>query len=85
MWGLITAFALVGGLVAFACREKANPILKPALWKIRLARLASIPTGRLTLDQAEDGVILSRRLGEDDLERRFALVARKLKTRRPKT
>ena len=85
MWGLITAFALVGGLVISACREKTDPIIKPALQKLKLAALASIPIKRLTLDQAEDGVILSRRLGEDDLERRFALVARKLKTRRPKT
>lgn len=84
MWGLITAFAAVGGLVALAFREKADPILKPALQRAKLAKLASIPARRLTLDQAEDGVILSRRLGENDLEQRFAAVAKKLKTRRPK-
>jgi hypothetical protein len=52
--------------------------------KIRLARLARLPGRKLTLDQAEDGVVLSRRLGEPDLEKRFAKVATSLRSRRPK-
>ena len=70
--------------MALAFREKAEPVIKPAWQKLRLARLASIPARKLTLDEAEDGVILSRRLDEHDLERRFAMVAKKLRTRRPK-
>ena len=84
MWGLIAAFVAVGGLVALTCREKDEPVIKPTLEKIRLARLARIPTSRLTLDGAEDGVVLSRRLGEKDLEKRFAVVAIALRKHRRK-
>jgi len=79
MWGLLTAFAAVGGLVAVAGREKDEPFIKPALRRARLAMLSKIPIGKLTLEQAEDGVVLSRKLGERDLESRFAMVARRLK------
>jgi hypothetical protein len=79
MWGLITAFAVVGSLVAAAYREKSEPFIKPALQKARLALLAGTPANQLTLAQAEDGVVLSRKLGESDLERRFAAVAMQLK------
>ena len=47
MWGLFTAFAVVGGLVIFAYREKADPILKPALQKAKLARLARLPISKI--------------------------------------
>jgi hypothetical protein len=79
MWGLITAFAMVGGLIAVAFREKDEPVIKPAWQKIRLAVLAGTPIDQLTLGQAEDGVVLARKLGEHDLERRFAVVAIRLK------
>lgn len=52
--------------------------------ELRLAKLASLPKKKITLDQAEDGVILSRRLGEKDLEKRFEGLARDLRTKRPK-
>ena len=82
MWGLITAFAVVGGLVAAAYREKADPVIKPAWQKTRLAMLAGTPIQPLTLGQAEDGVVLSRKLGEHVLEKRFILLAQELKKRR---
>ena len=85
MLAMIIAFAAVGGFVALAYRESDEPIVKPALQKLRLARLARIPTNKIALDEAEDGVVLSRRLGERDLEKRFAMVARDLRTKRPKT
>jgi hypothetical protein len=84
MLAMIIAFAAVGGFVAFAYRESDKPVVKPALRKLRLARLARIPTNKITLDEAEDGVVLSRRLGERDLERRFAKVARNLRSKRPR-
>ena len=74
----------VGSLVAIAQHEAAEPTIKPAIWKLRLARLASLPRKKITLDQAEDGVILSRRLGEKDLEGRFEELAKVLRKRRPK-
>ena len=84
MWGLIIALVAVGSLVAIAQHEAAEPTIKPAIWKLRLARLASLPRKKITLDQAEDGVILSRRLGEKDLEGRFEELAKVLRKRRPK-
>ena len=84
MWGLITALVAVGSLIAIAQHEAAEPTIKPAIWKLRLAKLASLPKKKITLDQAEDGVILSRRLGEKDLEKRFEGLARDLRTKRPK-
>jgi len=84
MWGLILSIGAVGGFVALGHHPAAGPTLKPALLKLRLSRLARMPKKKLTLDQAEDGVVLSRRLGEPDLERRFAAVARSLRSKRPK-
>jgi hypothetical protein len=82
MWGIVTAFAAVTGLVVLAFREKADPVIKPALQKARLARLARMSPGKLSLDEAEDGMVLSRHFGERDLEKRFASVANALRKKR---
>ena len=84
MWGLITALAAVGSLIAIAQHEAAEPTIKPAIWKLRLAKLALLPERKITLDQAEDGVILSRRLGEKELETRFETLAKILRKKRQK-
>jgi hypothetical protein len=84
MWGLFITIGAVVGFVVLAHQQAAEPTIKPGLVKIRLAWLARIPERKLTLDQAEDGVVLSRRLGEPDLERRFAAVAMSLRPQRPK-
>jgi hypothetical protein len=85
MWGLIIALATVGGFVRIAFHEAVEPTLRPAVMRMRLARLARMPADRLTLDQAEDGMVLSRRLGEPDLGRRFAEVATIIKAHGPRT
>lgn len=85
MLGLLLPLALVAGLVKLAWREKEEPVIKPAVMRAKLSLLARVPRGKLRLDQAEDGVVLSRRLGERELEKRFtaeALRLKKLKTRR---
>lgn len=84
MWGLILSIGVVGGFVVISHHQAAEPTIAPALMKRRLANLARMPRKKLTLDQAEDGVVLSRRLGEPDLERRFVAVARVLRSKRPK-
>ena len=85
MWGLVIALATVGGLGRLTFHEAVEPTIRPAVMRMRLARLAKMPTDRLTLDQAEDGVVLSRRLGEPDLGRRFAEVAAIIKAHRSRT
>ena len=84
MWGLFITIGAISGLVVLAHHQAAEPTIKPAILRLRLSRLASMPSGKLTLDQAEDGVVLSRRLGEPELERQFAMVASSLRSRRPK-
>ena len=84
MWGLFITIGAISGLVVLAHRQASEPTIKPAILRLRLSRLANMPSGKLTLDQAEDGVVLSRRLGETGLERQFAMVASSLRSRRPK-
>lgn len=79
MWALLIAFLSVGGLVRFAYGQKDEPTVRLALRRSKLIRLARIPLPRLTLDQAEDGMVLSRQFEAPDLEQRFRTVAEKLK------
>ena len=79
MWGVLAAAGIVGALVVFTNVEKSDePVVKPALEKVKLAWL--VRKRHLTLPQAEDGLALSRRLHERDLERRFERVVRRLKS-----
>lgn len=84
MLGLLMTFAAVGGFVALACRDSDEHIVKLALRKARLARLARIATNKITLDQAEDGVVLSRQFGEHFWEKHFTTVVKSLRAKRPK-
>lgn len=79
MWGVLAALGIVGALVVFTNVEKSDePVVKPAVEKIRLAWL--VRKRHLTLPEAEDGLVLSRRLGESDLARKFERVVRRMKT-----
>jgi hypothetical protein len=82
MWALVIAFLSVGGLVKFAYGQKEDPTLKLGLRKSKFIRLTKTPVTRLTLDQAEDGMVLSRQFDAPKLERRFRAVAEKLKAAR---
>jgi hypothetical protein len=84
MWALVIGFLFAGGLVKFACDQKEEPTVKLALRKARLVRLAKISQDRLTLDQAEDGMVLSREFDAPELGKRFLAAATKLKTLRGK-
>ena len=84
MVGMLIVFAVVGGFVTLACRDADEHIVKSALRKARLVRLARIPTNKITLDQAEDGVVLSRQFGEHSWEKHFAMVVKSLRAKRPK-
>jgi hypothetical protein len=84
MWALVIAFLGVGGLVKFAYNQKEEPTLRPALRRAKLIRLAKMPVAKLTLDQAEDGMVLSRQFDTPELEKRFRVVAERLKAARRK-
>lgn len=80
MWALVIAFLSVGGLVKFAYGQKEEPTVRPAIRRARLIRLAKMPVAKLTLDLAEDGLVLSREFEVSVLERRFRAVVERLKT-----
>lgn len=84
MWKFLAAVGIVGSLVALTMTERFDePVLKPALQRMRLSRiLVASKRRRLTLTEAEDGLVLSRQLGEDDLARWFTDEVRKLKRAR---
>jgi len=85
VWGLLAALGIVGGLARLAMAEKSDdPVLRPALQRGRLAKiLAASRRRRLTRTEAEDGLVLARRLGEDGLAERFGKMVRE--TRRSKS
>jgi hypothetical protein len=70
--GFVAVLGGIFGLVSLAWREKEEPALGPAIMRARLAALVKIPASKMNLAQASDGVVLSRRLGERELEQRFA-------------
>jgi hypothetical protein len=74
---------VVAGLVVAAMRSTSRPVKNIEWAKIRLAHLVRKPRVKLTLDEVEDGIVLARRLGKKDIEKEFALVAKRLKQRRP--
>lgn len=77
MWALALAILAAGGLV----RAAATRIERRERGEVRrLGRLASAPT--LTLDQAEDGAVLARKLKKADLETKFKKAAASLKQHR---
>jgi hypothetical protein len=83
MWMLLAAFGIVGGLAAVAATEKSDdPVLRPALQKRRLSKILIASKRRgLTRREADDGLVLARRLGEKDLAKWFEREVRKSKRR----
>ena len=78
MWGLLAAVGSVGLLVRIALTEKSDePVLRPALQRRRRARILATSGRRpLTRSEAEDGLVLARRLGRSELARTFEMVVR---------
>ena len=74
MGAVLLAFGLVGGIVGLAAAQADNPTIKRFLQKRRLASIAKKPDSRLTLLEAEDGVLLSRRYMEENPSNRFLLL-----------
>lgn len=84
MWALLIGVLAASGLVKYAWGQKEEPTLKPALRKAKLIRLSKKSTGKLTLNEAEDGAVLAREFDSPELEKRFKVVAAKLKKVRSK-
>jgi hypothetical protein len=69
MWALAAAVALTYGLLRAAAAEPRRRLLAS---KRKLAQISAKDPARLSLDESEDGLALSRRLGKKDLETKFA-------------
>ena len=84
MGALVIGFLFVSGLISLAYSQKEDPTIKTAIRRARLRMLAGMLPNRLTLDQAEDGIVLSRLFDTPELGRKFQAVVDKLKTSRSK-
>ena len=73
MGAILLAFGLVGGIVGLAAAQADNPTIKRFLEQRRLGLLAKKRDGKLTLLEAEDGVLLSRRYMGEKPSNRFLL------------
>jgi hypothetical protein len=82
VWGLLTALGTVGLLVRVALTEASDdPVLRPVLQKRKLAKiLEASKKRRLTRTEAEDGLVLARRLGDGKAARWFSKKLRKRET-----
>ena len=72
---LLLALGLVAGIVGLATYSpgdsRAQDPVKRYLEGKRLRLLASKPASRLSFTEAEDGLVLARRLGDDALAAKF--------------
>jgi hypothetical protein len=73
MGAILLAFGLVGGIVGLAAAQADNPTIKRFLQQRRLASLAKKPDSKLSLLEAEDGVLLSQRYMAENPSNRFLL------------
>jgi hypothetical protein len=76
---LVLAVASAAGLVALGA---TRPARLRSIYERRVRALSELlAAGRLTLDQADDGAVLARRLGLSDLSEKFKADAARLKRR----
>jgi hypothetical protein len=79
---VVAAIGIVGGFVAWAIKRTTTPLHDREWNKKRLRQIASTPRSQISIDMAEDGLVLSRQLELPALEKEFrVLVAEKRKNR----
>jgi hypothetical protein len=85
VWLMLTALGVVWAMAKAAATEKSDdPVLQPILQERRLSKiLESSKKRRLTRTEAADGLVLARRLGKNELARRFEKEVQVSRTRRP--
>jgi len=80
MFPLLLGLVAVGSLVGAAIRRATGPSHKVEVEREKLDRLKT--RQHLSLDEAEDGVVLARRFGDKKSEVRFAMLVQKLRKKR---
>ena len=80
---VLGAIALVWGLTYAGVKWSENPARKTDAEKKTLMKLKAKPAATMTLDEAEDGLVLARRYGDRDFAK-FVQVRNRLKPKRVK-
>lgn len=81
--GALLAIGIVAAVVGLAWRQAENPTIRRADERWKLASYAGTPDDKLTLDDAENALVLARRQGQGELAKRFeAVVASRRKAAR---
>jgi hypothetical protein len=81
---LLLALGLVGGIVGLTARQADDPTIKRYLQRRRLSIVARKPDSSISLLDAEDALVLARRLEERVLVTRFARLVASLR-KNPRT
>jgi len=79
MLGALIVIGAAVGLMKFGLHEAIGPSRSERIQRARLVMLSRFSDEALTLDEAEDGAVLSRRFQCPELEKRFAARAQKLR------
>ena len=79
MGALLLALGLVSGIVGLAVNQADDPTIRRFLQRRRLDAISRKPDRFVTLPEAEDGIVLSRRFGEKLLLSRFTKLVASMK------
>jgi hypothetical protein len=80
---LLLALGLVSGIVGLAVNQADDPTIRRFLQRRRLDAISRKPDRFVTLPEAEDGIVLSRRFGEKFLLSRFTKLVASIKKYTP--
>jgi hypothetical protein len=81
MFPILFGLGAIAGLVGYAIRRATGPSTKPLDERYKLERLKMRKV--LTLDEAEDGLVLARRYGDRKAQLRFQIEVIRLRKLRP--
>ena len=70
MGAILLALGLVAGIVRLAISQADDPSIKRFLQRKRLDAIARKPDSAITLSEAEDALVLARRLGDGKMASR---------------
>ena len=83
MVAILIAFGLVGGIVKLAVDQANDPTIRRFLQKRRLVAILKKREPSVTLSEAEDGLAITRYLGDEVLHRKFEKIVASKKGHRP--
>jgi len=82
MGALLFALGLVSGIVGLAVNQADNPTIKRFMRKRLLLGIARKPDSAISLEEAENALVLSRQFNSQFLQTRFTKLVATMKTQR---